>query len=105
VEDRQAPNPAAGLRARRRALCATRLQRRLPDPSRWYHNLAATDQAEIQVGPEHLAVRARTADPAERRRLFPRFVEMYKGYAAYEDRTSRQIPLVLLTPDRPHPTA
>jgi hypothetical protein len=25
-------------------------------------------------------------------------VEMYKGYAAYEDKTSRQIPLVLLTP-------
>jgi len=25
---------------------------------------------------------------------------MYKGYGAYEDKTSRQIPLVLLTPDR-----
>ncbi|HVD14316.1 MAG TPA: nitroreductase/quinone reductase family protein [Actinomycetota bacterium] len=36
---------------------------------------------------------------AERGRLFPRFVEMYKGYAGYEQKTSRQIPLVLLTPD------
>jgi deazaflavin-dependent oxidoreductase (nitroreductase family) len=70
----------------------------------WYHNLAATGRAEIQVGPEHLAVRARTADPTERSRLFPRFVEMYKGYGAYEDKTSRQIPLVLLTPERPNPT-
>jgi hypothetical protein len=30
---------------------------------------------------------------------------MYKGYGAYEDKTSRQIPLVLLTPDRPNRTS
>jgi hypothetical protein len=30
---------------------------------------------------------------------------MYQGYGTYEDKTSRQIPLVLLTPDRPNPTA
>jgi deazaflavin-dependent oxidoreductase (nitroreductase family) len=71
----------------------------------WYHNLSVTGHAEIQVGPERLAVNARTADPAERSRLFPRFVEMYKGYGAYEAKTSRQIPLVLLTPDRPTQTA
>jgi hypothetical protein len=29
---------------------------------------------------------------------------MYQGYGAYEHKTSRQIPLVLLTPDRPNPT-
>ena len=71
----------------------------------WYHNLSATGRAEIQVGPERVAVSARTADPAERSRLFPRFVEMYKGYGAYEDKTSRRIPLVLLTPDRPKGTS
>ena len=64
----------------------------------WYHNLCATGRAEIQVGPEQLAVSAKTADPAERSRLFPRFVQMYKGYAGYEHKTSRQIPLVVLTP-------
>jgi deazaflavin-dependent oxidoreductase (nitroreductase family) len=74
-----------------------RLQRRLPHPPGWYHNLRATGRAEIQVGPERVAVNARTADPAERSRLFPHFVEMYKGYAGYEHKTSRQIPLVLLT--------
>jgi F420H(2)-dependent quinone reductase len=66
----------------------------------WYHNLCATGRAEIQVGAEHFAVGARTADPTERSRLFPRFVEMYQGYAGYERKTSRQIPLVLLTPER-----
>jgi deazaflavin-dependent oxidoreductase (nitroreductase family) len=69
-----------------------------PSHPGWYHNLAATGGAEIQVGPEHLAVIARTADPAELSQLFPRFVEMYKGYGEYEDKTSRQIPPVLLTP-------
>jgi deazaflavin-dependent oxidoreductase (nitroreductase family) len=71
----------------------------------WYHNLQATGRAEIQVGPQHLSVSARTADPTERSQLFPRFVEMYQGYGAYEDKTSRQIPLVLLTSERPNPTA
>jgi deazaflavin-dependent oxidoreductase (nitroreductase family) len=71
----------------------------------WYHNLRANGQAEIQVGPERLSVSTRTADPAERSQLFPRFVQMYEGYAAYEHKTSRQIPLVLLTPERPNPTS
>jgi F420H(2)-dependent quinone reductase len=71
----------------------------------WYHNLCVTGRAEIQVGAERLAVSARTADPAERSQLFPRFVQMYKGYAGYEHKTSRQIPLVLLTPDQPNPTS
>ena len=53
----------------------------------------------IQVGPEQLAVSAKTADPTERSRLFPRFVQMYKGYAGYDQKTSRQIPLVVLTPE------
>jgi F420H(2)-dependent quinone reductase len=65
----------------------------------WYHNLCATSRAEVQVGPEQLAVSAKTADPTERSRLFPRFVQMYKGYAGYEHKTSRQIPLVVLTPE------
>jgi F420H(2)-dependent quinone reductase len=71
----------------------------------WYHNLCATGRAEVQVGAEHLAVGARTADPTEWSRLFPRFVEMYKGYGAYEHKTSRQIPLVLLTPDQANGTS
>jgi deazaflavin-dependent oxidoreductase (nitroreductase family) len=71
----------------------------------WYHNLCATGRAEVQVGAERLAVSARTADPTERSQLFPRFVQMYKGYAGYEQKTSRQIPLVVLTPeDRPNMT-
>jgi len=70
----------------------------------WYLNLQATGRAEIQVGPERLAVTTETAAASERSRLFPRFVQLYKGYAAYEQKTSREIPLVLLTPDHPAST-
>lgn len=72
-----------------------------PKHPAWYLNVRASGRADIQVGAEHLAVRAATADPTERGRLFPRFVEMYKGYGDYETRTDRQIPLVLLIPDQP----
>jgi hypothetical protein len=55
------------------------------------------------AGPRSRSARAarrqrKTADPTERSQLFPRFVQMYKGDADYEQKTSRQIPLVVLTP-------
>ena len=52
----------------------------------WYHNLRGTGRAEVQVGPAQVAVSAKTADPTERSQLFPGFVQMYKGYAGYEQR-------------------
>ena len=41
-------------------------------------------------------VRAREASPEERETLWPRVVDLYKGYAAYQKSTSREIPLVVL---------
>jgi hypothetical protein len=38
------------------------------------------------------------ATPEERERLWPRATAVYKGYASYQARTEREIPLVLLTP-------
>ena len=81
------------------------LQRRLPLAS-WLVSQPVCDWPGRGPGrPERLAVSARTADPTERSQLFPRFVQMCKGYAGYEHKTSRQIPLVVLTPeDRPNMT-
>jgi hypothetical protein len=64
--------PTARLRPRRRPLRAMRLQRRLPSAS-WLvpRDLCGTGRAEIPVGPEQLAVSAKTADPTERNQLFP----------------------------------
>jgi deazaflavin-dependent oxidoreductase (nitroreductase family) len=64
----------------------------------WYHNLRAHPDTRIQVGHRRLAVRARTADAAERERLWPRAVKTYAGYSDYQARTEREIPLVILEP-------
>jgi F420H(2)-dependent quinone reductase len=64
----------------------------------WFHNLVANPDTTIQVGRERRAVRAHVADPAERERLWPEVVRLYEGYRGYQERTDRQIPLVILEP-------
>jgi F420H(2)-dependent quinone reductase len=67
-----------------------------PKNPAWFHNLKAHPDTTVQVGREHRPVRARVATPEERERLWPRVVENYGGYAEYQKRTDRQIPLVIL---------
>jgi deazaflavin-dependent oxidoreductase (nitroreductase family) len=67
----------------------------------WYHNLAASGRAEIQVGAEHLTVGGQDGRPGRAAPAVPPLCPDVQGYGAYEDTTSRQIPLVLLTPPRP----
>jgi F420H(2)-dependent quinone reductase len=43
-------------------------------------------------------MRARVATPDERAALWPRVTAGYKGYAGYQTKTDREIPLVLLEP-------
>jgi deazaflavin-dependent oxidoreductase (nitroreductase family) len=62
----------------------------------WYHNLRANPDTEVQVGSEHRRVHARVADGDERRRMWNRAVAQYGGYAGYQKRTDRQIPVVVL---------
>lgn len=64
----------------------------------WYHNLRAHPDVTVQVGSEVRRVRARTATPEERVRLWPKAVEAYGGYVGYQERTDREIPLVILEP-------
>jgi deazaflavin-dependent oxidoreductase (nitroreductase family) len=66
----------------------------------WFHNLKANPDASIQIGATRHAVRARVADPPERARLWPKAVEIYPGYEGYQERTAREIPLVILEPRR-----
>ena len=69
-----------------------------PKHPAWYLNLRNDANATIQVGNRKLNVNAATATPEERGRLWARAVEMYAGYAGYQAKTSREIPLVILTP-------
>jgi deazaflavin-dependent oxidoreductase (nitroreductase family) len=67
------------------------------DPA-WFHNLKANPEVTVQVGPERRPVRARVATPEERTRLWPRAVVAWSGYRTYQERTGREIPLVILEP-------
>lgn len=64
----------------------------------WYRNLVAHPDAEIQVKADHVAVRARTATPEERPRLWSIACAAYPTYDEYQRRTSREIPVVVLEP-------
>jgi deazaflavin-dependent oxidoreductase (nitroreductase family) len=64
----------------------------------WFHNLRAHPDTTIQVGPRTLAVRAHVANDEERARLWPKAVATYRGFAGYQERAERTIPLVVLSP-------
>ena len=64
----------------------------------WFHNLKANPDTTVQIGSELRTVRARVANAQERKRLWPKAVEAYSGYRGYQERTDREIPLVILEP-------
>jgi deazaflavin-dependent oxidoreductase (nitroreductase family) len=66
------------------------------DPQ-WFQNLQANPEATIQLGAETIPVRATVATPEEKQELWPKAVSVYKGYEGYQRRTSREIPVVILT--------
>jgi deazaflavin-dependent oxidoreductase (nitroreductase family) len=69
-----------------------------PKNPAWYHNLRANPDTTVQIGSRRRAVHARVADPEERERLWPKAVATYSGYQGYQERTQREIPLVILEP-------
>lgn len=69
-----------------------------PKHPSWFHNLLANPDTAVQLGSERRRVRARVADSEERSRLWPVAVVAYSGYADYQRRAEREIPLVILEP-------
>jgi deazaflavin-dependent oxidoreductase (nitroreductase family) len=67
-----------------------------PDHPDWYKNLTANTEATIQVKSERIPVRARTAQDAERARLWEAMAEVWPAYRDYQRRTDREIPVVVL---------
>lgn len=72
-----------------------------PKHPAWYLNLTARPETTVEVGGREVRVRAETASPEERARLWPKLVEMYGSYADYQKKTDREIPVVLLHPMEP----
>ncbi len=69
-----------------------------PTHPAWFLNLQAEPRVTVELGRGRRELRAREADDAERERYWPRLVALYPGYARYQERTSRRIPLVVLEP-------
>ncbi|OBK47115.1 nitroreductase family deazaflavin-dependent oxidoreductase [Mycobacterium sp. 1081908.1] len=70
----------------------------LPHHPQWYRNLVADPDTTVQIGGERRSVRAVTADAEQRRRLWPRLVELYADFDTYQSWTDREIPVVVLRP-------
>jgi deazaflavin-dependent oxidoreductase (nitroreductase family) len=66
------------------------------DPQ-WFKNLQANPEASIELEGETIPVRATVATPDEKTALWPKVLAAYKGYADYQRKTSRDIPVVILT--------
>jgi len=64
----------------------------------WFLNLREHPDVEIVMGGQKRAMRARVASPEEKAELWPQVTKAYKGYAGYQKRTERDIPLVILEP-------
>ncbi|MGQ0849969.1 MAG: nitroreductase family deazaflavin-dependent oxidoreductase [Actinomycetota bacterium] len=62
----------------------------------WYLNLVAAPEVTAQIRDKRHQAVARTASRAERGRWWPRLVAAYPDYARYQEKTSREIPVVLL---------
>jgi deazaflavin-dependent oxidoreductase (nitroreductase family) len=69
-------------------------------PPSWWLNLQARPQARVQVDTEHHEVVARQAEGAELAALWPKLEASYSFYAAYRERTPREIPVIVLEPMR-----
>jgi deazaflavin-dependent oxidoreductase (nitroreductase family) len=65
---------------------------------KWYLNLEAHPEAEVEIGSERRKVRARRANDAEKTALWPRLLAMYRDFDDYQARTERNIPVVILEP-------
>jgi deazaflavin-dependent oxidoreductase (nitroreductase family) len=64
-------------------------------------NLKADPRGRVQVGWAKTGVTARQASAEEKARLWPLITDIYPGYDEYTTRTTRQIPVVILTPAEP----
>jgi deazaflavin-dependent oxidoreductase (nitroreductase family) len=62
----------------------------------WYHNLVAHPEVTVEVGTENYPARATVLQGEERDRLFKRHSEQYPGFAEYQAKTTRTIPVVAL---------
>ncbi len=64
----------------------------------WYHNVVANPQVTVEVGADQFPVNATVAEEPERSRLYDQMAAMMPGFADYKVKTTRKIPVIVLTP-------
>ncbi|WP_049573567.1 nitroreductase family deazaflavin-dependent oxidoreductase [Streptomyces sp. SBT349] len=67
-----------------------------PTHPAWYLNLTAEPEVRLQVGTETFTATARTASAEERARLWPLMAGIWPDYDSYQEKTTREIPVVVL---------
>jgi deazaflavin-dependent oxidoreductase (nitroreductase family) len=66
------------------------------DPPAWYLNLQAEPEVEVQVEGDRFNARARTANAQEKPALWRTMAAAWPAYDEYQEKTSREIPVVVL---------
>ncbi len=69
-----------------------------PSNPDWYHNVIANPEVTVEVGQQRFKARARVAEGDERERLFNAQAAQMPNFAEYQQKTSRQIPVIILEP-------
>jgi deazaflavin-dependent oxidoreductase (nitroreductase family) len=64
----------------------------------WYHNLRAHPEVQAEIGANKVDLVARVAQGEERDQIWTRQKADYPGFADYESKTTRQIPVIVLQP-------
>jgi deazaflavin-dependent oxidoreductase (nitroreductase family) len=64
----------------------------------WYLNLEAHPECDVEIGREKHRMRARVATVEERARYWPALVKFNPDFEVYKARTTREFPILLLTP-------
>jgi len=66
----------------------------------WYNNIVANPQVTVEVGTEQFSARESISMEPERTRLYDKMVEVMPGFADYKKKTTRNIPVIVLTPEK-----
>lgn len=68
------------------------------EPPAWYLNLSDDPEVEVQVKSDRFTAYARTAGPEEKPALWEKMVAEWPSYDDYQQKTDREIPVVVLEP-------
>lgn len=69
-----------------------------PRNPHWFASVIANPEIVIQVGSTRRRMRPRQASPEEKSALWPKLVENFPSFGAYQQKTTRDIPVIICSP-------